>query len=70
MNIGTPQSMNTILDASRYIEGLASDGFFGTCELIFERGRVVLVRTTHTLKPQELAGRENRGASNGNQPTR
>jgi hypothetical protein len=55
--------MNTVTDAVRYIECLASDDFFGTCELIFERGRIVSVRTTQTLKPSELAGRENRGAT-------
>jgi hypothetical protein len=49
----------------QYIEGLASDEFFGTCELIFERGRIVLVRTTRTFKPQELAGRGHREAGNG-----
>lgn len=55
-------AVNNLADAVRYIEGLASDEFFGTCELIFERGRIVLVRTTRTLKPQELAGRGHREA--------
>lgn len=67
MNVNTPLrsgTASTIADAVRYIESLASDEFFGTCELVFERGRVALVRTTRTLKPHELAGRENRGASN------
>jgi hypothetical protein len=73
MSIGPPQrernefasAVNTIADALRYVEGLASDEFFGTCELIFERGRIVLVRTTRTLKPHELASRDTRGADNG-----
>ena len=73
MSIGTPQrerneftsAVNTVADALRYVEGLASDEFFGTCELIFERGRIVLVRTTRTFKPQELAGRDTREADNG-----
>jgi len=67
MSANTPQrnvTVSTIADVARYIESLTSEEFFGTCELIFERGRVVLVRTTRTLKPHELAGRENRGASN------
>jgi hypothetical protein len=76
MNTGMPQrvrgevvgAVDTLADALSYIEGLASDEFFGMCELIFERGRVVLVRTTRTLKPQELAGRGHREAGNGKSP--
>jgi hypothetical protein len=35
--------------------------FFGTLELKFESGRVVLVRKTETLKPTTSNYRDNRG---------
>ena len=39
-----------------YLSRLARDQFFGTVELKFEAGRVVLVRVNRTLKWEDLAG--------------
>jgi hypothetical protein len=39
--------------------------FFGSLEIKFEAGQVVLVRKTETIKPSEQNCRDNRGGGNG-----
>jgi hypothetical protein len=45
------------------LRSLEQSRFFGTLELKFEAGRVVLLRKTETIKPKSEAGRDNRGAN-------
>ena len=45
----------------RLIAALQQQGFFGTVELKFEAGRVVLLRKAETLKPDADDYRDNRG---------
>ena len=45
-------------------------GFYGSLELKFEAGRVVLVRKTETLKPLSDNCRDNRGKPNEHEPIR
>ena len=46
------------------LSALARERFFGTIEVKFEAGKVVLLRKTETIKPTEQDCRENRGESN------
>jgi hypothetical protein len=43
------------------LRSLEQSRFFGTVELKFESGRVVLIRKTETLKPSAQDCRDNRG---------
>lgn len=54
------------LSASEMVRELERTQFFGSLEIKFERGRVVLVKKTETLKPSETERncRDNRGISN------
>jgi hypothetical protein len=51
-------------EIEKLIEDLERTRFFGSLELKFEAGRVVLVRKTETIKPTDC--RDNRGSINGN----
>jgi hypothetical protein len=43
------------------LRSLEQSRFYGTVELKFESGRVVLIRKTETLKPSAQDCRDNRG---------
>ena len=43
------------------LHSLEQSRFFGTVELKFESGRVVLIRKTETMKPSAQDCRDNRG---------
>jgi len=43
------------------LRSLEQSRFFGTLELKFESGRVVLIRKTETVKPSAQNCRDNRG---------
>ena len=43
------------------LRSLEQSRFYGTVELKFEAGRVVLIRKTETLKPSAQDCRDNRG---------
>ena len=43
------------------LRSLEQSRFFGTLELKFEAGRVVLIRKTETMKPSAQDCRDNRG---------
>ena len=47
----------------RILGSLSEQRFYGSVELRFEAGHVVLLRKTETLKPDDY--RENRGHSDG-----
>lgn len=38
----------------RFLVKLARDKFYGSVELKFESGRIVLLRVNRTIKPEEL----------------
>ena len=44
-------------DIVLYLSRLMQERFYGTVELKFEAGRVVVVKVNRTLKVEELAGR-------------
>ncbi len=44
-----------------YLSRLARERFYGSVELKFEAGRVVVIRVNRTLKPEDLAA----GAAGG-----
>jgi hypothetical protein len=44
------------------LRSLEQSRFYGTVELKFESGRVVLIRKTETIKPCAQDYRDNRGA--------
>jgi hypothetical protein len=44
------------------VDELVRSRFFGSLELKFEAGQVVLLRKTETIKPKTEASRNNRGA--------
>jgi hypothetical protein len=46
------------------LRSLEQSRFFGTVELKFESGRVVLIRKTETMKLSASDCRDNRGAAN------
>jgi hypothetical protein len=48
-------------DLDRMLCQLEQDQFYGSLELKFEAGRVVLLRKTETIKPDEQCHRNNRG---------
>jgi hypothetical protein len=49
------------MELNDLLRDLRNGQFFGSLELKFESGRVVLIRKTETLKPQERDCRDNRG---------
>ncbi len=49
------------------LRSLEQSRFFGTVELKFESGRVVLIRKTETLKPSADDRRDNRGDTDEHQ---
>jgi hypothetical protein len=49
------------LSIQRLIAVLGQQQFFGTVELKFEKGRIVLLRKTETIKPEDY--RDNRGVT-------
>ena len=51
------QSVNDLL------RSLEQSRFYGTVELKFESGRVVLIRKTETIKPEIATCRSTRGAN-------
>jgi hypothetical protein len=57
-----------MMEASELLNELQRTRFFGSLELKFEAGRVVLVRKTETLKPQDC--RNNRGEQDEHEPSR
>jgi hypothetical protein len=52
-----------LASVERILRGLGEQGFFGTLEVKFEAGRVVLLRKTETLKPEDC--RDTRGDYDG-----
>lgn len=46
---------------NEFLRSLEQSRFFGTVELKFESGRVVLIRKTETMKPSADDCRDNRG---------
>ncbi len=48
---------------NQLLADLEHQRFFGSVEVKFEAGRVVLVRKTETIKPEHC--RDNRGKDNG-----
>lgn len=51
-------------NAIRYLRDLASQEFWGTVALKFERGQVVNVKKEENLKPFELSGTPRRSYGN------
>ena len=49
------------MTVSEILRSLEQSRFYGTVELKFESGRVVLIRKTETLKPSAQDCRDNRG---------
>lgn len=49
------------------LRSLERSRFYGTVELKFESGRVVLIRKTETLKPSADDRRDNRGDTDEHQ---
>lgn len=56
--------MNELVTMLRELEAAR---FFGSLELKFESGRVVLLKKTETLKPTQSSCGDNRGAYERNQ---
>lgn len=56
------------MTVSDLLHDLQQTRFYGSVELKYEAGRVVLVKRTETLKPQEC--RDNRGATDEYKSTR
>jgi hypothetical protein len=52
------------------LRSLEQSRFFGTVELKFEAGRVVLIRKTETMKPSTSDCRENRGEADEHDSSR
>ena len=50
---------------SKMLGDLERNRFFGSLELKFESGRIVLVKKTETLKPSDEDRRDNRGQRDG-----
>ena len=48
-------------ELGEFLRELERNRFFGSVELKFESGRIVLVRKTQTLKPRASNHRDNRG---------
>jgi len=51
-------AMNSASDAVIIVQDLANTGFWGSLELTFQGGKIVLLKKTETLKPNQ---RNNRG---------
>ena len=47
----------------QFLRQLEQSRFYGSVELKYEAGRVVLIRKSETLKPNEPSDRNNRGMS-------
>ena len=56
------------MEATELLRDLEQTRFYGSLELKFENGRVVLVRKTETIKPSDC--RDNRGNENEHQCVR
>jgi hypothetical protein len=54
--------MSSVTDLIREMERTR---FYGSLEIKFEAGRVVVVKKTETIKPAERNYRDSRGNSNG-----
>lgn len=52
---------------ARLLEELESNQFFGSVEVTYRAGRVVYIKKTQTLKPEDLNRRDNRGPYERNQ---
>jgi hypothetical protein len=52
------------------LRSLEQPRFFGTLELKFEAGRVVLIRKTETMKPSAQDYRDNRGEADEHESPR
>jgi hypothetical protein len=52
------------------LRSLEQSRFYGTVELKFESGRVVLIRKTETMKPSAHDCRDNRGEANEHESPR
>ena len=50
-----------------FLHELQEQKFFGSVELKFEAGRIVLLRKTETLKPLDKTCRNSRGEARGQQ---
>lgn len=51
-------------DLDHALRKLEESRFYGTVELKYESGRIVLIRKTETIKPTEASYGNNRSASN------
>jgi len=62
------QNPNSLVSASvlRKMSGLMEQGFYGSVELKFEAGKLVTLKKTETIKPDEFL-RDNRGSHAPNQ---
>ena len=54
-------------ELSQMLQQLEQSRFFGSLELKFESGHVVLLKKTETLKPTQTSYGENRGTCERNQ---
>ena len=59
----TRQDQQVFASVERILRGLGEQGFFGTLELKFEAGHVVLLRKSEVLKPESDC-RDDRGTPN------
>jgi hypothetical protein len=61
----TPSPTMTVTEtAAEMVRELGRTRFYGSLEIKFEAGRVVLVKKTETIKPVEWNCRDNRGSTN------
>jgi hypothetical protein len=51
--------------ATEIVRELESIRFYGSLEIKFEAGRVVLLKKTETIKPDDERQRNNRGEASG-----
>ena len=56
---------NHSADLPRLLSELEGQRFYGSLEVRFEAGQVVLIRKTETLNPRANGYRENRGSYDG-----
>jgi hypothetical protein len=56
------------MELNDLLRDLRNGQFFGSLELKFEYGRVVLIRKTETLKPHGDDCRDNRGTDDERKP--
>jgi hypothetical protein len=64
----TRQDPQVFASVKRILRSLGEQGFFGTLELKFEAGHIVLLRKTETLRP-ESERRDNRGTAHEHSTT-